>query len=132
MLRASLWDVVHEHGGWTVHVQSVPMDTLDPQASAALARAVGDARCARREITVHDACVLLSPQGDAALVEAVAHVDPHLPYVPQWLVEFVLMAMLPVVYSKLQSELRRVFSDPNSQHSRRNRGVVYESVRATL
>lgn len=134
MLRASLWDVVQEHSGWVVHVKSVPIETLDRHAAAALTRAVGEACLTRREIMVHDACVLLSTQGEGTAVKAVAHVDPQLPYVPRWLVEFVLMAMMPMVYGKLSAEVQRAWQDQgNSEHRRRNQtGAVYRCIRNTL
>lgn len=124
--------MTREHGGWAVHIQSVPIQSLDPPIAAALTQAVGDAHLSRREITVHDACVLLSQQaqGGGTAVKAVAHIDPHLPYVPRWLVEFVLMVMLPMVYGKLSSELQRVFADPLSEHNLRNQGgAVYGLIR---
>lgn len=129
MLRASLWDVRDQHGGWAVHVRSVPTDELDQHATSALRSAVGDAHLGRREIIVHDACVLLSARGDGASAKAVAHVDPRLNFVPRWLVEFVLMAMMPMVYSRLCHELQCAFAEEGSKHNKRNimRGM-YEQV----
>ncbi len=205
VLRASLWDVNQEYGGWAVHIHSVPLADLQPDEAHTLDSYVCQTtQQRRREITVHNACVLLkqhsrentqhsrknmqhredrktgrenmahaaqhqgvavhrgsssscvSPVGPSiappspthqqsspthqqpsihqeggTMMEAVAHVDPQLPYVPPWLVKFVLTVMMPFVHGSMSKELARVFANPTSEHHKRNqqRGL-YEQVRA--
>ena len=42
------------------------------------------------------------------------HLDPRVPFVPGWLMSFVLKVMSPFAYSQMVELLRDTFRDPNA------------------
>ncbi|KAJ9524257.1 hypothetical protein QJQ45_008456 [Haematococcus lacustris] len=64
-------------------------------------------------------------------VTMVLHVDPHLTFVPQFIITFVLKVMAPFMHSVVVKLLARIFHDPHSAIAKRlrERASLYDLVR---
>ncbi|KAL6764870.1 hypothetical protein V8C86DRAFT_2465022 [Haematococcus lacustris] len=64
-------------------------------------------------------------------VTMVLHVDPHLTFVPQFIITFVLKVMAPFMHSVVVKLLTRIFHDPHSAIAKRlrERASLYDLVR---
>lgn len=62
---------------------------------------------------------------------ALTHINPHIPYVPPVLLNFVLKVMSPVMYQQMVKLLKKSFADPSQALPQRiqNKPELYELVR---
>lgn len=121
VMRVLGWDIFEEHGCYAATV--VTVDPAELPGAAVLQ--VPRSRSARKHLDVKAAALLFKPLPPAAdgsprsMGAVVAHMDPQLPMVPSWLVEFVAKVLAPFVYRALQDRLRATLADDSSEFGQR-------------
>lgn len=132
LLRIQGWDLFQEHGCYALTVRSEEAEALPQEARELLP---GD-RDTRKHVEVRSATMFFKPLPPGpdgrprTLGTVVAEMDPHLPSVPSWLVEFVAKVMAPFLYRALEDRMQSAFADDSSEFSKRlGTRPLYQQVR---
>lgn len=68
------------------------------------------------------ACRPLAPSADGAPRtegSLLIHLDPHIPFIPAFLLNFVLGVLAPYIFNQMKKVLDGSFADPQGEYSRR-------------
>lgn len=114
LLHARGYDLADSHRCLLILVKDADADKL-PEGHAPLPKGMAKRR---RVNMLPGTCVMLRPLpvgddgGQRTEALMIAHMDPHIPYVPAALVNFVLGFLAPYIFKQMGSMLDNKFSDP--------------------
>lgn len=131
LIRAEAYDLADEHRSLLITINDVKENTASssgfdlPEGHAPLPEALPQRKLAN---ILQGSCIKIKPLPrdpndgkDKTEAFLLAHVDPHIPYVPGWLINFVLGILAPYVYNQMKTLLDSFFADPNGPYPTRIR-----------